>query len=193
MAAFPSAAPRTLLVSPADGDASAMTDPAAADSDAPTRRLTSNAPAAPTPAQARGLVSHERPVGVDDATVAAVGKLDKALETLERTRGRLYDFHQMSGTTDLQLQEAVDALRDAGHQGWADQIATDIVGRNVLDGRWTFQIVEEYERTYVTPFREAERAVREALLQGRRHVFEAELKEAERTRGAAGHEARPDA
>lgn len=154
----------------------------------------------PTPASRDGAtpgggeaVSHTRPAGTDDGTVEAVGKLDKALETLERARGCLYEFHQLSGTADLQLQDAVAALRSAGHQEWAGRLEREVVGRNVLDGRWTFQIVEEYERTYVTPFRDAEREVRDALMGGRRHVYEAEMKEAERSRGLAGHEKRPAA
>lgn len=138
-------------------------------------------------------VSHARPAGVDDATVAAVGKLDKAFETFERARGHLYSFHQLSGTADLQLGDAVAALRDAGHGEHADALERDMVGRNVLDGRWTFQVVEEYERTYAVPFRDAEKAVRDALLGGRRHVFEAEMKERERSAARPGHEARPEA
>ena len=33
---------------------------------------------------------------VDDRTVEAVGKLTEALETVERARGHLYSFHQLS-------------------------------------------------------------------------------------------------
>lgn len=36
--------------------------------------------------------THERPSGVSDATVQALGALSKALETTERARGALYDF-----------------------------------------------------------------------------------------------------
>ena len=67
----------------------------------------------------------------------SVGKLSEAMEKLEVARGRLYAFHQLSGATDLALQEAVDALREAGHPQRADATAEVLVGRDVIAGRWT--------------------------------------------------------
>ncbi len=135
--------------------------------------------------------AHARPPGVDDATVEAVGKVSEALEWLERARGRLFDFHQMLGHLDLLMEEGADMLDEAGHAELATMLRDDVVGRNVLDGRWTFQIVEEFEDTYYLPVREAERRVRDELVAGRRHVFEAELKEQRRTHGRPSHEIRP--
>ncbi|MGB3482073.1 MAG: hypothetical protein WBB07_07615 [Mycobacterium sp.] len=132
-----------------------------------------------------------RPAGVDDNTVAAVGKLSEALETVERARGALYDFHQLMGHADLQAGEACDLLRAAGHPEIADLLDTDLVGRNVLPGRWTFQVVEEFDDCYWSVFRTHESAVRQALVNGVRHVFEAEMKQARRTEGRPGHEAAP--
>lgn len=40
---------------------------------------------------------HRVPDGVDDATVEALGRLSEALETVERARGCLYAFHQLTG------------------------------------------------------------------------------------------------
>ncbi|WP_123028956.1 hypothetical protein [Mycolicibacterium stellerae] len=129
--------------------------------------------------------------GVSDETVEAVGSLSEALEYVERARGHLYEFHQLIGHADLVLGEACDKLRDAGHVAVADRLELDLVGRNVLYGRWTFQIVEEFDDDYWSIFREHERRVREELQQGARHVFEAEMKEKRRTRGRPGHEAQP--
>jgi hypothetical protein len=139
--------------------------------------------------RARGLA--RRPDGVDDATVEAVGKLSEALEVVEEVRGLLYALHRRSGTADLTLQEAVDKLREAGHGDLADRLGTELVGRNVVAGRWTFQVVEEYDDGYWSDFRRLEREVREALMGGRRHVFEAEMKADEITPGRPGHEATP--
>lgn len=138
------------------------------------------------------LERHQRPDGVDDATVEALGKLSEALEIVEEARGLLYTFHRRTGEADLALGEAVDLLREAGHGGFADSIDTDLVGRNVIEGRWTFQIVEEYDAGYYAAFREHERAAREALVEGRPHLFEAEMKEDRRTHGRRHHEATPD-
>jgi hypothetical protein len=140
----------------------------------------------------RPLPQHVRPEGVTDATIEALGKLSEALEAVEVCRGHLYAFHRRSGTADLTLGEAVDLLRKAGHEELADKIDTELVGRNVLQGRWTFQIVEEYDDTYWTTFRDLEREAREQLVDGKRHLYEAEMKERERTPGDPHHTAVPD-
>jgi hypothetical protein len=137
------------------------------------------------------LPEHTRPATADDATVAAVGKLSEALETVERARGRLYDFHQLTGSADLALGEAVDGLRDAGHADLADRIETELVGRSVIQGRWTFQVVEEYDDGYYATFKSLEELARNELVGGRRHLFEAEMKEDRRTHGDPDHTARP--
>lgn len=132
-----------------------------------------------------------RPEGVSDDTVEAVGKVSEALEFVERARGQLYSFHQLMGHADLLLGEACDALRDAGHGEVAERLETELVGRNVLYGRWTFQIVEDFDDNYWSVFRDHERGVRDELQQGMRHVFEARMKEDRRTHGRKGHEGRP--
>ncbi|MCV7216428.1 hypothetical protein H7J51_14190 [Mycobacterium crocinum] len=132
-----------------------------------------------------------RPDGVDDDTVEAVGSLSEALEYIERARGHLYSFHQLMGHADLLLGDTCDKLRDAGHADVADRLSDELVGRNVLYGRWTFQIVEEFDDNYWSLVREREREVREQLMDGQRHVFEAEMKDRRRTHGRPGHEATP--
>ena len=135
---------------------------------------------------------HTRPAGVDDQTVEALGKISEALEAVEVARGALYTFHRLSGTADLTLGEGVEGLREAGHTELADRIEEQLVGRNVLQGRWTFQIVEEYDDGYYADFKRLERAARDELVDGRRHLFEAEMKEDRRTHGRPGHEPRPE-
>ena len=137
------------------------------------------------------LPGRKTPEGVTDATVEALGKLSEALETCERARGHLYTFHQLTGSSDIQLGEAVAALRQAGHEAIAHRIDCDLVGRNVLPGHWTFQIMEEYDDTYWSLFRELERTAREELAGGVRHLYEARLKESERSAGREGHAAHP--
>ena len=136
---------------------------------------------------------HRRPQGVSDETVEALGKLSEALEVVENARGNLYAFHRLSGMADLTLGEAVEKLRSAGHAELADRIETELVGRNVVQGRWTFQVVEEYDDGYYAAFKELEAGARHALVDGRRHLFEAEMKEDRRTHGRPGHAARPTA
>ena len=134
---------------------------------------------------------HVRPAGIDDATIGAVGRLTEALETVERARGHLYSFHQLTGEADLKLSDAAGALRAAGHDRLADRVDTEIVGRNVVAGRWTFQVIEDYDDGYWSKVRELESTVRTELVTGRRHLFEAQMKEDRRSHGRPGHEARP--
>ncbi|WP_200209925.1 hypothetical protein [Micromonospora coerulea] len=136
---------------------------------------------------------HRRPAGVSDDTVEALGKLSEALETVERARGHLYSLHQLIGHADLMLDDAVELFRSAGHGEIADRIDRDLLGRNVIAGRWTFQIVEDFDDGYYALFRELDRRARDELAGGRRHLYEAEMKERRRTRGRPGHEARPGA
>ena len=134
---------------------------------------------------------HRRPDGVSDETVAATGKLSEALEWVERARGHLYSFHQLMGRADFLAEEAADALAAAGHDDLADTVRAEIIGRNVLQGRWTFQVVEDFDDGYWQPLRDVEQRVRDELLDGKRHVYEAELKEQRRSHGRQRHESRP--
>ncbi|MCW3842828.1 hypothetical protein ONA70_22260, partial [Micromonospora yasonensis] len=110
--------------------------------------------------------AHRRPAGVSDATVEALGKLSEALETVERARGHLYSVHQLIGHADLMLDDVVALFRSAGHDEIADRIDRDLLGRNVIAGRWTFQIVEDFDDGYYALFRELDRRAREELVGG---------------------------
>ena len=135
--------------------------------------------------------AHRAPAGTPDAVVDAVGAITAAFEVVEHARGMLYAFHRLTGRADAELSEALDQLEAAGHPELADELRAEVVGRNVLDGRWTFQVVEEYDDGYWSVFRDLEEQARDELVQGRRHLFEAGMKERERTRGHHAHTARP--
>ncbi len=128
---------------------------------------------------------------LDDTTVEGLGKLSEALETIEQARGQLYGFHQHSGKADLLLQDAVELFRKAGHTQLADDLDRDLVGRNVIADRWTFQIVEDYDANYWSVFRAFDERARDELSDGDRHVYEARMKQRERTAGHPHHEAGP--
>jgi hypothetical protein len=134
-----------------------------------------------------------RPPGASDAAVAAAGLLSETLEVVEELRGHLYALHRLTGKADFKLDDAVAMLRKAGADELADEVQTELIGRNVLAGRWTFQVVEEYDDGYYAVLRDLERRGREQLVGGRRHVAEAELKAHRRTPGRPGHEPQPGA
>ena len=124
-------------------------------------------------------VERQRPDGTSDAVVEALGTLSEALEVVEHCRGLLYDFHRNSGTADLTLQDAVAKLRAAGLEQLADELEEVLVGRDLFENMWTFQVVESYDANYWTVFRAAEQHARERLGVAEPHLFEAEMKERE--------------
>lgn len=133
--------------------------------------------------------AHRRPDGVTDQTIDALGTLSEALEVVEHARGLLYGAHRLSGKADSALAEAIELIRGAGHAALADRLETVMVGRNVIEERWTFQIIEDYDANYYTAFVEEERAARQSLVDGKKHLFEAKMKEARRSHGMPHHEA----
>ncbi|WP_026152648.1 hypothetical protein [Actinopolyspora halophila] len=127
------------------------------------------------------------PEDVEERTAAAVGKVTEALENVERARGLLHEWHQLIGAADAKLAEGVRLLRSHGYAGSADRLERELLGRNVLPGRWTFQTLEEFDDGYWSLFRELERLLRDELLGGERHVHEARMKARERSEDSAGN------
>ena len=128
---------------------------------------------------------------LDDATVEALGKLSEALESVDQARGFLYAFHQTIGKADQELQDAVELFGTAGATELAADLERDLVGRNVIADRWTFQIVEDFDANYWATFRAFDERARTELAGGDRHVYEARMKQRERTTGHPRHEAGP--
>jgi hypothetical protein len=129
-------------------------------------------------------VARCRPPGTSEADIAALGKLSEALEVVEHARGLLYGFHRLCGTADLTLQESVALLRDAGHSALAHEIDSALVGRDVIPGHWSFQLVEAYDAHYWNVFRDIEATARQHLGNADPHIYEAEMKRREQTFGS---------
>lgn len=119
---------------------------------------------------------HVRPPNVSDADVYAAGLMSEAFERIERARGALYDAHQLIGGADNSLNDVISALREAQRDDLADDLARQLVGIDVIEGRWTFQLMEEFDEGFYATWRSWEQRIRRQLTAGRRHLFEAELK-----------------
>lgn len=139
----------------------------------------------------RPAPEHRRPDGVGDDTVEALGKLSAAMDHIEDARGHLYAFHRLMGSAESTMEEATSMMRDAGHGDLADALDRDVLGGNPLPGMWSFQMVEEFDDGFWTRASDLQRRALDELVGGKRHVFEAEMKELRRTRGRRGHEATP--
>lgn len=136
--------------------------------------------------------AHERPDGVADEVVEAIGKFSAALDHIEDARGHLYAFHRLMGSGESTLEEAHDLIRNApGLEGYAEVMDRDVLGRNPLPGMWSFQMVEAYDDEFYAVVKGLHQRMLDELLQGRRHVFEAEMKELRRSSGQRGHEKTP--
>ena len=126
----------------------------------------------------------ESPGPLDHSTADAVGKATEALEYVERARGHLYAFHQLIGRADFLFEECVVMLNEAGHRGHARSMWHNLVGRDVLEGRWTFHVVEGFDNDYYEAARAELRSLVDDLAGGRRHVHEEGMRQrrrAERT------------
>ncbi len=139
----------------------------------------------------RPAPEHRRPDGVSDATVEALGKLSAALDHIEDARGHLFAFHRLMGSAESTMEEATDLVRGAGHGDLAEALDRDVLGSNPLPGMWSFQMVEAFDDGFYTRAKDLHQRALDELVDGQRHVFEAEMKELRRTRGREGHEARP--
>jgi hypothetical protein len=121
----------------------------------------------------------------DRATVDAVGKSSEALEYVERARGHLYAFHQLIGRADFLFEESAIGLTDSGHHAEAASLWRSLVGRDVLEGRWTFEIVERFDDDYYDTVRSEVARLEQLLVGGRRHAHEEGLRAARRSQRAA--------
>ena len=69
------------------------------------------------------------------------------------------------------------ALAASGRHGDAASLWRNLVGRDVLEGRWTFQIVEGFDDDYYDAARTEVIRLEADLVEGRRHAHEEQLRE----------------
>jgi hypothetical protein len=122
---------------------------------------------------------------IDTATVDAVGKASEALEYVERARGHLYAFHQLIGRADFLFEQSALGLAAAGRHAEAASLWRNLVGRDVLEGRWTFQVVEGFDDDYYDAARAEVTKLELGLVDGHRHAHEEQLRERRRTQRLA--------
>ena len=92
-----------------------------------------------------------------DEAAEAAGKLGEALEYVERARGYLYNFHHHIGHADLMLDDVIEGLEKGGHSDLVEMIRTQVYGRDVIEDRWTYQVVDEFDDGYYAAWRAGDR------------------------------------
>lgn len=120
-------------------------------------------------------------LSAETETVDAVGRASEALEYVERARGHLYAFHQLIGRADALFEESARRLAAEGHGVDAASLWRNVVGRDVLDGRWTYQIVEGFDDDYYSVARSEVTRLEQSLVDNRRHAHEQAMRERRRT------------
>jgi hypothetical protein len=96
------------------------------------------------------------------------------------------------GSAESTLEEAEELIRKAGHTEIADAMDRDVLGQNPLPGMWSFQMVEAFDDGFYARTKGLHDRALDELVEGRRHIFEAEMKELRRSRGREGHEPTPE-
>ena len=126
---------------------------------------------------------HPVPDGVDDARWPPSVSCRPRSRCSRRPAGTCTRSTAAQGQADLELQQALEHLREAGHRALADEIDQVLVGRDVVPGPWTYQIVESYDRTYYDIWKAAPRSpMAERLADGTPHLAESSMKVEEQSR-----------
>ncbi|ADB61935.1 hypothetical protein Htur_3070 [Haloterrigena turkmenica DSM 5511] len=108
-----------------------------------------------------------------DTERSAVHEVELALEWFQRAQGQLLAFHHATGHGMDHLREAERLLREAGRDDLADDVRDELLPHGVVDDdRWSYDVVENYQRTLLAEARRLEGRVRRELTDGRRHVTE---------------------
>ncbi len=112
----------------------------------------------------------------------AVHQIEVATEWIERGFGALLDAHHEVGHAQGLLLDAANALDACGEPELARRARTVIAPLDAISERWTYQVVDEFRTHLLDPARAFDDEVRQRLVGGVRHRFEAQQKR--RTEGS---------
>lgn len=101
----------------------------------------------------------------------------EAIEYVERARGHLYTLHHLLVRADILFAEVAASLQAQGRADEAELLQDHVIGRNVIDDRWSFELVEGFDDSYYSPVTEAVRDLEGRTVGGRRHARESVLKQ----------------
>ncbi|GAB3670783.1 hypothetical protein [Halopiger thermotolerans] len=128
-----------------------------------------------------------------DAEEDALHDLQLGIEHVHRAYGTLLEFHHQLGHAMDRMADAENALREAGHDEWADRLRDEHLPAGAISDQWTFELVEEFSTEFLEDVDEFEGAVREELADGIDHVTERRQKRALRDRArGSDSDGKPD-
>ncbi|ELY54037.1 hypothetical protein [Natronolimnohabitans innermongolicus] len=109
---------------------------------------------------------------LSDAEEQALHELQLGIEYVHRAYGTLLEFHHDLGHAMDRMSDAEAALRDAGHDEWADELRDEHLPAGAISDQWTFELVEEFSTEFLTSVDGFEDDVRDELADGVDHVTE---------------------
>jgi len=113
----------------------------------------------------------ERP-DLTDRERAALHDLQLGVEHVYRAYGHLLAFHHEVGRGMDEFDRARERLRDAGHDAIADRFRDEVLPAGVVDGCWSYEVVEAFEAGLLSDGTSAAREARERIADGVEHVSE---------------------
>lgn len=109
---------------------------------------------------------------LSDEECDALHDLQLAIEHLYRAYGALLTCHHEVGHAMDEMDDAEAALREAGHDEWANELRDHLLPAGVVDDRWTYELVAAFRDGFLDDAALFERTVRDDLADGVDHVAE---------------------
>ncbi|MFB6255993.1 MAG: hypothetical protein ABEH58_04570 [Haloplanus sp.] len=111
----------------------------------------------------------------------ALHEVELGVENLHRAHGHLVSFHHSTGRAMDHLAAAEELLRETGHATLADRLRDDHLPRGVVPpcdgdegtaGRWSYDILENFQETFLDEVVSFGDEIHDQVADGRRHVME---------------------
>ncbi|WP_049921813.1 hypothetical protein [Halopiger djelfimassiliensis] len=109
---------------------------------------------------------------LSDAETDALHHLQLGIEYVHRAYGSLLEFHHELGHAMDRMSDAEDALREAGHEAYADELRDDHLPSGAVSDQWTYELVAEFSTEFLEAADAFEGTVRDDLADGLDHVTE---------------------
>lgn len=121
--------------------------------------------------------------GLSETELEALHELQLGKENLHKAHGNLIKFHHKIGRGMGHYDTAVDLLREEGHDDLADNLQNGMA-MGVIEGRWSWSIVDEFEEFFLPTNLDAEADIRTELTDDsrERHINERLLENKARDR-----------
>lgn len=102
----------------------------------------------------------------------ALHSMQLGVEHVFQAYGALLECHHHAGNAMGKFADAEGALREAGHDAFADDLRDRLLPAGAVGDSWTYELVREFREGFVDDLDEFESAVREELADGLDHVTE---------------------